>query len=140
MKIFLAKNWKVLVISLMLCALLLPISTSASKIGTEITANLNKFAGEEGAGYDIDKNNLQGSIGAIIGVLLGFAGIVMVVVIIYGGFLWMTAGGDEAKVDKAKKYVKNAIIGLIIILAAYMITYFVTEQIDSSLIEAGVDE
>jgi len=45
----------------------------------------------------------------------------------------MTAGGDEAKVTKAKGILKNAIIGLIIVLAAYIITTFVITNVSSSL-------
>ena len=45
--------------------------------------------------------------------------------IIYAGFEWMTAQGDEKKVDKAKDTLTRAVIGLIIIIAAYSITYFV---------------
>ena len=44
--------------------------------------------------------------------------------IIYGGFLWMTAGGNEENVGKAKKTIYYAVIGMLIIFAAYSITYF----------------
>lgn len=64
-------------------------------------------------------------VGGIIQAALGLLGIVLVVIIIYAGFLWMTAQGDDAKVTKAKGMIANAVIGMIIIFAAYAITNFV---------------
>jgi hypothetical protein len=47
------------------------------------------------------------------------------VITIIAGYQWMTAGGNEEQVAKAKKNISNAVIGLIIILAAYAITWFI---------------
>lgn len=62
---------------------------------------------------------------SVIKVLLGFLGIIAVIIILIGGFKWMTAGGNEDKVSEAKKLIIAGIIGLIIILAAYGIATFV---------------
>jgi len=64
-------------------------------------------------------------IGALIGTFLSFLGIIFLILIIYGGFVWMTSGGNEAKVYKAKGIIRQAIVGLIIVLSAYSITAFV---------------
>lgn len=64
-------------------------------------------------------------VGSIINVVLGFLGILLLVYLLYAGFLWMTAGGDSKKVDEAKAMIKNAIIGLVIITAAFAISSFV---------------
>jgi len=64
----------------------------------------------------------------IINVLLGFTGIVFLILLIYGGFLWMTARGNEDQVAKAKKIVQEVIIGLIIILVSRMFTEFILTQ------------
>jgi hypothetical protein len=64
-----------------------------------------------------------------ISILLGFVGIIFMVLIIYGGILWMTAGGDENKVRDARKIMTNATIGLVAILAAYILTVFIVESI-----------
>jgi len=45
--------------------------------------------------------------------------------VIYGGFLWMTARGNEQQVTKAKDLIISAVIGLVIVLAAYAITAYV---------------
>ncbi len=68
-------------------------------------------------------------IGNIIYVALGLLGIVLLVIIIYAGFLWMTSGGNEEQIAKAKKYLTNGVIGLIIILCSYAITYFVITRL-----------
>lgn len=64
-------------------------------------------------------------IAKIIRVALGFLGIVAVVFILYGGFLWMTSAGDEEKIAQAKKVIINATIGIAIILAALGIVQFI---------------
>lgn len=84
--------------------------------------------GEEGYGTS-EEGNLAVTIGNLINQALAVLGIIIVVLIIYGGFLWMTAGGNSENVDKAKKIIINATIGLIIVLAAYSITYFVIQAV-----------
>lgn len=79
--------------------------------------------------------NLKSSIGNIINVLLGFLGILAVIIIIYGGFVWMTAGGEEPKVKKAQQIIVAGAIGLAIILSAYAITSFVITEFISATSE-----
>lgn len=71
-------------------------------------------------------------IGDIIKLFLGFLGIVLVILIMFAGFKWMTAGGDAKKVDDAKAMIKNAVIGTALILVAYIITVFVITQISKA--------
>ncbi len=69
----------------------------------------------------------------IINIALGFLAIILVVIILYAGFLWMTSGGENEKVDKAQKYIKNAVIGLIIILSSWAIaTYVINKLLDAT--------
>ena len=68
----------------------------------------------------------------IIKVILGFLAIVAVIIILLGGFKWMTAGGNEDKTAEARKLIVAGIIGLVIILAAWGIANFVI----NSLLEA----
>lgn len=62
---------------------------------------------------------------SIVKILLGFLGIIAVIIILYGGFRWMTAGGNEDGVSTAKKTIAAGVIGLIIILMAFGIAQFV---------------
>ena len=47
--------------------------------------------------------------------------------IIYGGFVWLTAGGSEDRIATAKKVISAAVIGLIIVLLAWAIVIFVAQ-------------
>ena len=62
-------------------------------------------------------------------VLISLLGIIFVVLMVYAGFLWMTARGEKDQVTKAKDIIRNSIIGLIIIMTAYAITGFVVSRI-----------
>ncbi|SRR6056297_1282810 len=61
----------------------------------------------------------------LVKIVLTFLAIIFLILIIYGGYQWMTAAGNEDKISKAKDTIKNGVIGVIIILAAYSITQFV---------------
>ncbi|MDP3837132.1 MAG: Ig-like domain-containing protein [bacterium] len=65
----------------------------------------------------------------IINIALLFLGVIAVGLIIYAGFIWMTSGGSEEKIDQAKKTLRNAVIGLIIILSAWGIATFVLNRL-----------
>jgi len=72
-------------------------------------------------------------IARIIRTAMGFLGIVAVVIILIGGFKWMTAGGGEEKVGEAKKLIIAGIIGLAIILAAWAIASFVLSTLTTAI-------
>lgn len=65
----------------------------------------------------------------IINIILGFLGIIALVLIIYAGFKWMTAAGNETQVGDAKKLLVAAVIGLIIILSAFALSSFVLDAV-----------
>ncbi|MCF7820035.1 MAG: IPT/TIG domain-containing protein [Candidatus Pacebacteria bacterium] len=65
----------------------------------------------------------------VINILMSILGLLAVVLIIYAGFRWMTADGDEENVRKAKRILINAVIGLAIILASWGIATFVINQL-----------
>jgi len=68
-------------------------------------------------------------IGAIIRVLLSLLGVIFLVLMVYAGFLWMTARGEEEPVTKAKDIIRQAIIGLIIVFLAYALTGFIISSV-----------
>jgi hypothetical protein len=79
------------------------------------------------AGYETgsDAETVDSLIGTIIYVVLGLVGVVFFGLIIFSGVKWMIAQGNEQKISRAKESLFNAIIGLIITLAAYAISYFI---------------
>jgi lysylphosphatidylglycerol synthetase-like protein (DUF2156 family) len=93
-----------------------------------VTTSASNLAGD--AGYNINSNTtVQTLIGAIIQIVLGFLGVIFVILIIISGYQWMMAGGNSDAINKARDRMINAIIGLVIVLAAYAIAWFVTNAI-----------
>ncbi|MFH1773025.1 MAG: hypothetical protein ABH818_01560 [Patescibacteria group bacterium] len=82
------------------------------------------------AGYNTGITDPDSIIATVIKAVLSFLGVVFLILIIYAGFTWMTAGGDEEKINKAKDTIQRAIIGLIIILCSYAITIFIFGKLD----------
>jgi hypothetical protein len=76
-------------------------------------------------------------IGNLIKSAIGILGIVFLILIVYAGYVWMTARGDEKVVTKAKDTLQRAIIGLIIVVAAYAITTFLFSRITRSVTGSG---
>ncbi|MCF7794853.1 hypothetical protein K9M50_00625 [Patescibacteria group bacterium] len=70
--------------------------------------------------------SINSSISLIINTVLSFLGVIFLVLTIVAGYQWMTAGGNEEQVKKSQQQLKNSIIGLVIVLAAYAITMLVT--------------
>ncbi len=64
----------------------------------------------------------------IITFVLGLLGLIAVIMILYGGFIWLTAGGNEDKVSSAKRIISSAIVGLVVILISWAIVNFVVKS------------
>ncbi len=82
-------------------------------------------------GGTTDQDTLIIAIAKIINIFLGLLGIIFIVLIIYGGFLWMTAGGREEQVGTAKKIITRSVIGAGIVILSYLLTWFVFEKLIS---------
>jgi len=88
-----------------------------------------------GTATGLSTRDVREVIARIINVAMGLLGIVAVVIILAGGFMWMTAAGNEDKVEKAKQLIFSGIIGLAIILTSFAIARFVI----SSLVSASTE-
>lgn len=69
--------------------------------------------------------NLRDTITSIINIVLGFLGILATLLILYGGFIWMTSQGNSEGIDKAKGIISAGVIGLVVIFVAYAISRFI---------------
>ncbi len=65
----------------------------------------------------------------IIRIILAFLGIIAVGLMVYAGFLWMTAAGEADRVDKAKKILIGAVIGLLIVLSSFAVASYVLNRL-----------
>lgn len=80
-------------------------------------------------GINLGKKDPRTMAAQLINVILTLLGIVAVVIVLLGGFKWMTAAGNEDKVSEAKKLLGAGVIGLVIILAAWGIASFVLNEL-----------
>mgnify|MGYP000844159813 CR=1 FL=1 len=78
-----------------------------------------------------DETALNGLIAKIVNIISVIVGIVAVIMIIFGGFKYITSGGDSGKVSGAKNTILYAIIGLVIVALAQFIVRFVLGQSNS---------
>lgn len=76
--------------------------------------------------------DLREGVMRIINVLLSFLGIIAIIIMLWGGFIWLTSGGSEEKVGQAKKIITAGIVGLVIIFIAFAIAQFVITQLISA--------
>ncbi len=90
-----------------------------------------EIAGAFGEANPDDPVDIRVVVSNVIRIFLGFMGAVFLILIIMGGFKWMTAGGNDQAITDAKARLMHAVIGLTIVIAAYSIAYFVTEKLFS---------
>ena len=110
------------------CLNILAVSVAEAEDKGSSVGSLLETAGGA-AKYDTEKVK-SGAIttfsiaGGIIKIFLSLLGVIFIALMLYGGYLWMTARGNQEQVTKAKELITSAVIGLVIVVAAYAITYF----------------
>ncbi len=85
-------------------------------------SGLQKMAEKTGLSNSLEP---EAHVGTVLILLFSFLGIIFFILTIYAGIQWMTAQGDAAQVTKAKETLIRATVGLIIVIAAYGITFFI---------------
>ncbi|PLX20311.1 hypothetical protein C0584_06220 [Candidatus Parcubacteria bacterium] len=73
----------------------------------------------------VSETTMSSTIGTIVQAFLGLLGIIFIILMVWAGYNWMTAGGNEDKVAKARTTIYRAIIGLIITTSSYAIWRFI---------------
>jgi len=107
-----------------------PAIASAQGLGGDAPAAAeDTFGMNYATGIGLGTKDVRETVAGVIRGFMGLLGIVAVVIILLGGFKWMTAAGSEEKVAEAKKLIISGIIGLVIILSAYGIATFVVGAI-----------
>lgn len=101
------------------------ISASAFSLKDSFSADngLSRFAAN--SGYTNQDKTPEYYIGLLLTAFFSILGIISVALLIYSGFTWMTARGNEAKVEKAKSTITEVLIGLIFIIGGYALTTFI---------------
>jgi hypothetical protein len=115
---------------------------NASDGGKKEELELNPFNAQlatdfSKTGVTLRTNPIE-AINSVITVLLSFMGIGTIALMLYAGFRWMTAGGNDDAVTQAKKTLRNAVIGLVLIMTAYSLTIFVARTVQRETGSFGV--
>lgn len=111
-----------------IAAILVAVYVVSAPVSAQVDTNLAQFQETTGLGG----TDIRVTIANIVRVVLGFLGIIAVCLVLYGGFLWMTATGNEDQISKAKKVMINAGIGLLIIMSSFAITQYVLSELQQA--------
>lgn len=82
---------------------------------------------------DFSTADIKTTIENIVRIVIGFLGIITVLIILYGGLIWMTSFGNEEKIEQAKKLIGAGVVGLVIVLASYALANFVVRSLSTAL-------
>lgn len=115
---------KIFLAGILLGLVLLPHSVVLAQYG------LSETAGAAGLTDGRYPDSIPVLIGNVIGTALSMIAVIFFILMVYGGFMWMTAHGDSGQIDKAKDTIIAAVIGIIVVLASYAITNFVFKAVD----------
>jgi len=120
------KYKKIFISIVFICSTFLVTGVSALDLG----GGLLQRAGDTG-GYDSGTTDttFAETIGVIIQGALSFVGVIFVSLMVYAGYLWMTARGESDQIEKAKNIIRSSIVGLIITMASYGITAFIVPKV-----------
>jgi hypothetical protein len=111
--------------------------TVAPALASSAITNTEILPTQVGTDLGLPEQDVRVTIARIIRIAMGMLGIIAVVIILIGGFTWMTAGGNDEKIAEAKKWIFSGIIGLAIILSSYAIATFVINSLISATTGTG---
>jgi cbb3-type cytochrome oxidase subunit 3 len=125
----LTKKSKFILYSLMLVLSFLMVAQAVLADDTGATKALNGLNTTAQGGYGVNQagldsnSNIPTMVGKIVGAGLAFLGVVFFILILYAGLSWILSLGNEEKITQAKDIIMAAVLGLIVVLGAYAITY-----------------
>ena len=129
MKHFIYKHHSILTILLVLViSFVLLFPTGAIFAKDDTMESFLADTGEQMGDYG-NKKTLPEIVGGVIKVIFGILGVILLIIVIYAGVMWMTAGGEVEKVQKAQRMLSQAVIGLLVCFAGYAITAFVVGKL-----------
>ena len=85
------------------------------------------------AGISTEETDLPKILGKFINYLFGIVAVIFLTITLAGGYIWMTAGGNEENVKKAKSFIINGINGMIVIFLAYALVYVILFALNAAI-------
>jgi hypothetical protein len=121
---------RIILLSALTLAVFFPFHTDVAHAQERVNArNAGALLGEAVKPTGIKEGDPAVATGALIKRVLTGAGIVFFILMVYAGFLWMTARGNTEQVTKARSAIIAAVVGLIIIIGANALTGFIVERL-----------
>ena len=111
--------------TLLAAGILLPMAVGAQSNKVDFGISYGTYTG-------LTQTDIRITIANIIRTAMGLLGIIAVLIVLYGGFKWMTAAGNEESVADAKKILIAGVIGLVIIVSAYAVATFIINSLVSA--------
>lgn len=129
-----------------LCGELSDVTGGFFSCGPDDATSFTQFQGglqpPSAEGYDptlTQETNLRDYIVNVVNFVLGFLGLVAIIMVIYGGFMYVTAAGEEEKTTKGKKSVTYAMVGIVIILISFALVNTVIKGVGKGT-DIGIDD
>lgn len=117
-------------VAVLSAALFLPVTSFAAGGGLDaIKAGVDNTAAGAGLNEGDGSGDLTTIVGSLIGAVMGLVGVILFGYMVYGGFRYMTAGGDSKAITEATAIIRNAVIGIVIITVAYALSNFVIQTL-----------
>ena len=113
----------------LIAILMLPCLVFAQTAPLKILEEVQPLSHYKAVNNGVDGNNLAANAGRIVQVFFSILGIIFLILMLYSGYKWMTAAGDQNKVEQAQSTIRRAIIGIIITIGSYAITQFILVKI-----------
>lgn len=104
----------------------------ALTLPSDVSTNL-EYGANAAYGGTAPSVSLGTLVGSIISGVLSLLGVIFLCLVLYAGFLWMTAQGDPKAITKAKEILIGGVAGMLIVLSAYAITDFVTTNLQGAV-------
>ncbi|MDD4271235.1 MAG: pilin [Patescibacteria group bacterium] len=128
------KYFKIILLVWLVAFIMLPHLVSADNAAL---GKLQDVSMTEGGYQDASGDKLFTIINTVISGALSILGVVFLILMVYAGYNWMMARGEEEKVTKAKETITRAIVGIIIVVAAYAISIFVMDKLAAGTLNGG---
>ncbi len=103
-------------------------TTNTQTSGKSALQQMKDNAADINAVVGFQSASVADIVSGVLTIVLSLLGIIFLGLIVFSGIQWMTAGGNEEAIKKARNNIKNAVIGLAIVALSYTITYFIFNQ------------
>jgi type IV secretory pathway VirB2 component (pilin) len=113
------------------------VSSPAQGIELDLINDATQVNSFQGFKVDNVANDPRILVQRFINVVMGFLGMLAILIILFAGFKWMTAGGNKEQLDSAHKLLINGIIGLIIIFTSWTVAWFVVNTLRMNVRAGG---